>query len=1005
MSRLLTALSVCLISMPAVAALDRATLNAIDVYIGFEASSGYNGHPDQQDEVRRGLDMGFRMWQTIIPDLQVRWTNDPAAATVKIIFGDFRTVSPTPNSICAGQLGWSGCEDGNTLWMNDGSNMPFDYDAHTFIDRKSVYEGYLPATYPPMSYNSAEDPGFTTGYFTVGGVDDASFLAFHEFGHYLGMSHLVPSLQQWSEWYGKPRDPATSAAPDQPAVYTDRYVYPGLPVRPQVIGNNPNVYFGGGTPDHPWVSGLNQLHVMSNCHFTGAGHPVDGDGIFIFWPPEGMNWPPIAKYNSRIVYPLDVNPNYISGYNFDYPLIQGLIRMESPTGTPPVYLTSDWSDALKKSKQDQVDQTGGYFVTGIYPRIIAKPKVAAGLQHTLAVRKDGTLWAWGLNAHDQLGLDKAVTASSAKPVHIGTMTTWASVAAGDAVSFGLTKDGTLYSWGSNVDGQLGNGSFGGSDRIAPDKVCKNSGPSCYGNHYVSLSVGSHHVLALKNDGTVWAWGRNGSGQLGDGTNTDRSYPVQIWGRSPNRFVAVSAGANHSVALTYNGNIMNWGSDANGQLGQGGFGSTPYPGFEATAANDWTRICAGRNHTLAMKTDGSVWGWGDNSSSQLGNGGSAVKVSDPVAAQGEGTHDDWSELGAGTNAGGGIQMDGKIYTWGANDKGQSGAGSIGTRTLPGTISGNSTSWTSFAMGYKQCFAAKTDGSLWAWGENTDGELGINSSGNTKNTPQKTYFSFAKPTITVAAIGSTQVKSPATFQLATTASPNTVKVDFYSNGTLIGTATAAPFSFTWSNVLRGKYVITAKATDKLGTSTTATMTPTLHVFDLSGWTFATAPTTVNLTTIGTADWGQWGLGSASDYNHKATGKQIFQMQETDGEDVLRSSAMPVKVTWSDGTPTGSGSATHGITGTSFGYGYEINAKPSTTKQTFTLYLNVKGVDVEIGAGIGFEDIGTTWQGSDGTRAYSFTTQVADASMTNVLVSVRLSNIRVTGGSFTILGMAIH
>jgi alpha-tubulin suppressor-like RCC1 family protein len=990
----------------------RTTLENFKVFIDFTANSGYLGHPDKQDEARRGLAMGFKMWQSVIPDLQIRWVNSAADANFTISFGSYTTADAIKNTACSNFVGWSGCGDATHVWVNDAGSMPFDYDIHTFIDRKTVYDSYVPATYPPKDYVSQDNPGVTTGYYNLGpaSADDFAFMAFHEFGHSLGMSHKVASLQEWHDWYGKPHNPADGFAPEQPYVTPDRYLYPGLPVRPQVYGFDPRAYFGGGTADQPWISGLNQLHPMVNSHFVGAGTPSDGDGSILWYPPEGMTWPPIAKYNSRIVFAADVDPHYIPKYDWSYPGIAGLIRMQTaPVAgvTPKIYLTSDWNDAFLKSKLNQTSQAGGYFVTDLFPRIMAKPKVAAGFTHTLAIRHDGTLWAWGKNDKGQLGRNN--TTSYPKPVQVGTDKTWAAVAAGDYVSFGLKKDGTLWSWGANDDGLLGNGATSATPRLVPDQVCKVSGPACYGNRYVSMSAGAKHVLALKNDGTVWAWGRNPDGELGDGTRTNRFYPTQIYG-GDHRWISISAGGFHSVALNKDGEIWTWGSNVYGELGQGDFSSSAYPALESSAGHDWAQIAAGRYHTIALKKNGSVWGWGDNSSSQLGNGSTTLKFASPAPAQGEGLADDWACIGAGTYASGGIRMNGKIYTWGANDNGVLGNGAIATRTLPGTIYKNQTDWSSFAMGYMQCFALKTNGFLWGWGNNTDGEVGVNSTGNTKNTPQQTYFSLDKPAIAIA-IGSPVVASPGTFDIVATASLNVYKVEYDTNGVKFATVTTAPFGLNWTGVPKGIYSLTAKAYDRMGTSVTSSAI-IVSVFDLSEWSSATAPSTINLTTAGTVDWAHWGLGAATDFNHKSgVAQQIVFLQEIDGEDLIQSPSGSTTVTWSDGTPTGTATTKRGLSSTAVGFsttvgfGYEIEAKSSATARTLKIYLNVHGVDLDIHADVNGTGRSTQWTGVDGNRVYSITLAAGDPAGTGIIATVKVGNIRATGGSFTLLGAAIQ
>ncbi|MGB9849149.1 MAG: Ig-like domain-containing protein, partial [Moorellaceae bacterium] len=180
-------------------------------------------------------------------------------------------------------------------------------------------------------------------------------------------------------------------------------------------------------------------------------------------------------------------------------------------------------------------------------------KIAGGDNHSLAVKSDGTVWAWGWNYYGQLG--DGTTINHTTPMRVTNLTGVVAVAAGIYHSLALKSDGTAWAWGWNGYGHLGDGTT--TNRTAPVQVQGLTG-------VVAVAAGGYHSLALKSDGTVWAWGRNYEGQLGDGTTTNRYTPVQV--KNLTGVVAVAAGYYHSLALKSDGTVWAWGRNYEGQLG-------------------------------------------------------------------------------------------------------------------------------------------------------------------------------------------------------------------------------------------------------------------------------------------------------------------------------------------------------------------------------------------------------------------------------------------------------
>lgn len=214
--------------------------------------------------------------------------------------------------------------------------------------------------------------------------------------------------------------------------------------------------------------------------------------------------------------------------------------------------------------------------------------IAAGLYHSVALKADGTVWTWGRNYYGELGDGSRLHWESnhqSTPTKVPGICDAIAVAAGWWSTYAIASDGSVWAWGRNNYYQLGNGT--NTDTSTPVKV---SGLS----DVVAVAAGVKHAIALNVDGTVWAWGSNGSSQLGDGTGIDRATPVQVTGLTD--ITAVAAGEYHSLAMSSNGSVRTWGSTAYGQLGDG-------------SLSDVIAIEAGGYHTIALRADSTVWTMG------------------------------------------------------------------------------------------------------------------------------------------------------------------------------------------------------------------------------------------------------------------------------------------------------------------------------------------------------------------------------------------------------------
>ena len=332
--------------------------------------------------------------------------------------------------------------------------------------------------------------------------------------------------------------------------------------------------------------------------------------------------------------------------------------------------------------------------------------------HVLAVKTDGTLWAWGKNLNGQLGTGD--TTNSNSPLQTG-ITTWRYVSAGDGYSLAIRSDGTLWAWGASSTGALGLGT-----------TWKTYVPVQLGTdaNWSMVSAGYYHTMGIKTDGTLWAWGYNTDGQLGLGSAVPDGSAVPLQVGSDADWKYVSTGNNHTVAIKNNGSLWAWGGNMSGQLGQGNAISSIGSNVPVQIGTDttWASVTTGDQFTLALKNNGSLWAWGDNSYRQLGLGLVAnAKVPTQV-----GIDTDWVAVsGGGSRHGLAVKTDGSLWAWGSNNQGQLGTGDTTARETPTPI-GSDTNWGSIVAAQYHSVSIKTDKTRWTFGLNTSGQLG---SGNT------------------------------------------------------------------------------------------------------------------------------------------------------------------------------------------------------------------------------------------------------------------------------------
>ena len=384
----------------------------------------------------------------------------------------------------------------------------------------------------------------------------------------------------------------------------------------------------------------------------------------------------------------------------------------------------------------------GAAVTASSPNVIS---IWGGARETIALKADGTVWTWGLNGCGSLGtgncgklgdgteISRSIPVQVHGPGNVGYLTSITAIMGGEHANYALKSDGTVWAWGGNFVGQLGDGTY--TNTVTPVQI---SGLSSV----TSLGGRGYHNLAIKSNGTVWAWGWNSRGQLGHDTSTTpcpaplagtcSNVPVQVIGiTNP---LTVTGGGFFSLALMPNHTLKAWGANESGQLGDGSYTDRPAPVDVSSALSNVVQVSAGWRHAVALTSAGTVWTWGDNAYGEIGNGmTSTTGISVPFQVPG---FSNVLAVSGGDRFTAMLKADGTVWTWGWNSFGQLGDGTFTDRSTPVQVVGLSNVIAIAARDY-HTLAIKSDGSVWAWGSGGNGELGNNKTANS-NIPVQVVF---------------------------------------------------------------------------------------------------------------------------------------------------------------------------------------------------------------------------------------------------------------------------
>ncbi|MCN0180820.1 RCC1 domain-containing protein [Salinispora arenicola] len=443
--------------------------------------------------------------------------------------------------------------------------------------------------------------------------------------------------------------------------------------------------------------------------------------------------------------------------------------------------------------------------------IAVSPTAAQNTLSPSTVASD-TILAWGDNLFGQLGDGTGADSDTPIPVSLPPGTTVTAIAAGDEHSLALTSTGTVLAWGRNRFGQLGDET--NTSRSTPVTVSLPPGTTV-----TAIAAGHTHSLAITSTGSALAWGRNFSGQLGDGTTNDSNKPVAVNLPPGTTVTAIAAGDGHSLAVTSAGTALAWGRNFAGQLGDGTTNDSTTPVTVSVAPGTTvTDIAAGRVHSLAITSAGTALGWGRNGSGQLGDGTTNDSTTPTTVSPPTGTA--FTAVAAGEDHSLAVTSAGTALAAGDNLYGQLGDGTNTSSNTFVTVSlPPSTTITAIAVGRFHNLGVTATGAALAWGINIDGQLGDGTTTN-RNTPQAVDL----PVSTTVAGGfghSLALAAPPTSTTTLQVTPPSPTADREVTLTAAVTCTSEPPTGT----ITFRTTTTALATEPLTTGATATHTTTL------------------------------------------------------------------------------------------------------------------------------------------------------------------------------------
>lgn len=334
--------------------------------------------------------------------------------------------------------------------------------------------------------------------------------------------------------------------------------------------------------------------------------------------------------------------------------------------------------------------------------------VGNGGGHTCAIRGEGSLWCWGFNGDGRLG--DGTFSDRSSPTAVVNFSSQTVMASGGLFHTCAVKNtGGVWCWGQASDGQLGNNSTAATANPAAVHGMSSG--------VLEVGAGHYHSCARKSDRTVWCWGKNDHGQLGNGSFTNSLTPVTVSG--VNAAQALAVGGNHTCIIGGAGGVRCWGSNQYGQLGDGTTADRNTPGGIPSLSSDIVSLSSGSFHSCAVKSDGSAWCWGYNLKGRLGDG-TVINRNTPVLVSG--LDSGVVQITCGGHQTCARKNDGSVWCWGSNEYGQIGDGTTTDRLEPTPVQGLPFAAMGVFCGGAHVCALLEPGALWCWGNNGSGRIG-------------------------------------------------------------------------------------------------------------------------------------------------------------------------------------------------------------------------------------------------------------------------------------------
>ena len=427
--------------------------------------------------------------------------------------------------------------------------------------------------------------------------------------------------------------------------------------------------------------------------------------------------------------------------------------------------------------------------------------ITAGGKHNLIIDINNKIWAWGSDYYGQLG--DGNSSQKITPVLVAQstgLTTAVAISAGNEHSLVIDAVDQAWAWGYNGNGQLGDGT--NTDRNKPNNVAVDTGLA----KVIAISAGYSHNLAIDDTGQAWAWGANWSGQLGDGTSTRRNKPIKVAvDTGLAKVIAIAVGHSHSLVIDATGQAWAWGANGSGQLGNGTNTNRTKPVKVAvdTGLSSVIAIAAGDSYSLAIDTSGQAWAWGANWSGQLGDG-TTTSHNKPIKVAIDTGLASVIAIAASNSSNLAIDGTGQAWAWGYNDYGQLGDGTNTSSNKPVKVATDTglTHVMAIAAATSHSLAIDNTGQAWAWGANWSGQLGDGTNTNrnkptlvVKDTGLNAVLKVSGGTYSLALTGITKLSCPIK------ASPDPVRVgqNLTYNITITNTGSAPATNLQLTNKL--------------------------------------------------------------------------------------------------------------------------------------------------------------------------------------------------------------